>query len=144
MPNGRRSLTLSLFRETYAVLKLAPEESIPAWATRGELSSVTRTPDELSIVTQVDNLPPGEQLTQKWSAFKVHGPFAFTETGVLASLAKPLADAKIGIFVISTFDTDYLLVNADEVQKAANVLRAAGHVIADGDFTFQKTKGNSE
>ena len=65
----------------------------------------------------------------RWRAFKVHGPFALSEIGVLASLATPLADAQISIFVISTLDTDYLLVNAQQLRTAVDALQRAGHKI---------------
>jgi hypothetical protein len=55
------------------------------------------------------------------------GPFAFSETGVLSSFLDPLAEHGIGIFAISTFDTDYLLIEARFWEKASQVLRAAGH-----------------
>ena len=67
-----------------------------------------------------------------WSCFKLRGPFAFDEVGVLAAIAAPLAAAAIGIFVISTFDTDYLLVKTSDRARAMATLVAAGHAVASG------------
>lgn len=65
-----------------------------------------------------------------WRALKLHGPFAFDAVGILAALLAPLAQAGIGIFAVSTFDTDYLLVKAADLPRAMATLQAAGHVLA--------------
>jgi hypothetical protein len=62
-----------------------------------------------------------------WVALKLEGPFPFTMTGVLASFLQPLADAKIPIFAISTFDTDYVLIKRDDLPRTQGALSAAGH-----------------
>lgn len=126
-----RSLTLSLLRGRYTVLRFMSEAVVPAWAMRGDFFSVTHSKDELSVVTKVENLPIWETADSQWHALKVHGPFAFSAIGVLASLATPLAKDAIGIFVVSTFDTDYLLVQVDQMEKAIASLQAAGHKILD-------------
>lgn len=61
-----------------------------------------------------------------WSALKVHGPLDFGLTGVLSSMASPLAHAGIPIFVVSTFDTDYLLMKATNMENGLSVLREEG------------------
>jgi hypothetical protein len=60
----------------------------------------------------------------------VEGPLAFETTGVLAALSAPLAEAEIPIFVVSTFDTDYLLVKGEDLERACVALRGEGHIIA--------------
>jgi len=61
----------------------------------------------------------------------VQGPFALSEIGVLAALAAALADAKVSLFAISTFDTDYLLVSDESLNAAVAALRAGGHGVVD-------------
>jgi uncharacterized protein len=122
-----RSFTLSVLPEKYRILKFPPDSPMPAWAEAGEFFSVTRTSEELSIVTACKNVPAEVKVSGKWRALKVHGPFALDEVGVFALLAVPLASAGISIFVISTYDTDYLLVNAEQCDAAVSVLRNAGH-----------------
>jgi hypothetical protein len=126
-----RSLTLSPLHGRYTVLRFLPEGVVPAWTMRGEFFSVTRSKNELSVVTNAENLPIWQTADSQWHVLKVHGPFAFTEIGVLASRATPLAKDAIGIFVVSTFDTDYLLVQVDQMEKAIASLQAAGHKILD-------------
>jgi len=99
---------------------------IPSWATQGSFFSVTRTSQELSIIAAQSLTPADVQSQRGWRAFKVHGPFAFSETGVLSALAAPLAEAKIAVFVVSTFDTDYLLVASSDLEAAILALEGAG------------------
>jgi hypothetical protein len=62
-----------------------------------------------------------------WRAIKVAGPLDFSLTGILATLASPLAEAGISLFAVSTYDTDYVLVREVDLGRAQAVLRAAGH-----------------
>lgn len=91
---------------------------------------MSRTEDELSVVCREDRVPPGLRTDGGWSAFKLEGPFAFDETGILLSVIEPLSANGIGIFAVSTFDTDYLLVKTTDAAKARALLGAAGHSIA--------------
>jgi len=98
----------------------------------GGFFSVTRTADELSVVCREDEVPEGARSEGGWRVLKLEGPFEFSEVGVLASVTAPLAEAGVGIFALSTFDTDYLLVREDQVGSAAAALRGRGHEVADG------------
>lgn len=97
---------------------------------RGPFHAITRTPRELSIVCPEDLVPAGVRSEKGWRCLSLAGPIAFTETGVLSSLATPLAEAGIGIFVISTFDTDYVLVAVSRLEAAVRALEGAGHRIS--------------
>ena len=81
----------------------------------------------MSVVCPEQRVPEGARIEKGWVALKLEGPFPFSMTGVLASFLEPLAQAKIPIFAISTFDTDYVLVKNEDVQQAVGVLVAAGH-----------------
>jgi hypothetical protein len=109
-----------------AVCRLAPDAEIPLWA-RGAFVSITRTRDELSIVCDDEEVPEGIQAERGWRAFQVEGPIPFEVTGVAAALVGPLAEARISVFPIATFDTDYLLVKEEAFANAVAVLRRAGH-----------------
>ncbi len=122
-------LQLSVLAERFAIARLAPDAAIPRWATDGAFFSVTRTSDELSIITEEPRLPSGLASQTGWRALKVHGPFALSEIGVVASLAAPLARAGISLFVVSTFDTDYLLVASENLAAAVSALERAGHAV---------------
>jgi uncharacterized protein len=129
MAAATRRLELTLLAERFAISRLAADAAIPDWATRGSFFSVTRTGDELSVVTEISQVPVGVQSQPGWRVFKVHGPFVLSEIGVLSALAAPLAGAKISLFAVSTFDTDYLLVAAETLSAAIAALGRAGHTI---------------
>jgi hypothetical protein len=113
-----------------AVARLGPGEPVPEWASPGggaALHAVVRTAGELSVVCAVEAVPSGARAERGWRALAVTGPLDFGLTGVLATLAVPLAEAGVPIFAISTFDTDHLLVRAERLGEAVAALRAAGH-----------------
>jgi hypothetical protein len=129
MAAATRHLELTLLPERFAISRLAADAPIPQWATQGPFFSVTRTGDELSVVAELSRVPAGVQSQPGWRVLKVHGPFVLSEIGVLASLAAPLAEAKISLFAVSTFNTDYLLVASETLSAAIAALERAGHTI---------------
>ena len=125
------TLTLSLVPGILSICRLDPSTMIPDWVTGGTFFSISRTPDELSIVCLQDQVPDGIHADQGWRGLRVQGPLDFALTGILASLATPLAQAGISIFALSTFDTDYVLVKAVDLDHAVQVLRRQGHIVHD-------------
>jgi hypothetical protein len=115
--------------QTLAVCRLPPDASIPSWVA-GSFTSVTRTTEELSIVCDDDAVPDGVRCERGWKGWRVAGPIPFELTGIAAALVAPLAAARISVFLLATFDTDYLLVKSEVHDAAAAVLRAAGHELS--------------
>lgn len=124
-----KSIKLKILAQTYAIARLEPNSQIPAWADGEGFVSISRTDDELSIVCLEERVPDDVHKDAGWSCFKLLGPFAFGETGIVLSVIKPLSENGIGIFVVSTFDGDHLLVKADDLEKARALLTGAGHSI---------------
>lgn len=128
-------MQLSILPGRFAVCRLLPTRDVPDWVwTDRTLLSVTYTADELSIVCASDNVPDtpnGVQCERGWAAIKVKGPLDFALTGILASLATPLAEAGIALFALSTFDTDYLLVKENVLHRAKAVLEQQGHIFEE-------------
>jgi len=120
---------LIVLLETLAICRLDPDAAIPSWATAASPFSVTRTRDELSVVCPQALVPLGIRRESDWRCLRVAGTLDFSQVGILASLVGPLADAGISVFVVSTFDTDCLLVKQANLEKATVVLRQAGHTI---------------
>lgn len=120
--------SFSILPQNFAIARLAPNADLPnaVLASPGFLS-ITRTADELSIVCAEDAAAGLARVDKAWRAIKVQGPFAFDQTGVLASFLDPLAVAAIGIFAVSTFDTDYILVKSANLEAAVAALKGAGH-----------------
>ena len=132
MPVGR-PLSLSVLPYELAICRLPPDAGLPAWVDSTPFCSLTRTDEELSLVCPAYAIPPelpSDLLIERgWRALKVAGPLDFSMTGVLASLAFPLAQAGVSIFAISTYDTDYLLVRSDVLERAIQVLGESGHTV---------------
>lgn len=122
-------LDLSLLPSRYAICRLSPDANVPDWVWPGAFSSATRTREELSLICEESRVPPGFRAERSRRALRVHGPLDFALTGIIASLSAPLAAAGISIFVVSTFDTDYLLVHESTLEESILALEQAGHTI---------------
>jgi hypothetical protein len=123
-------LTLSLLPGRYAIVRLNPTVEPPAWALTGAFASVTRASEEVSVVCEEAQVPwdvPGDR---GWRILRLQGPFPLESVGVLAAVAGPLAEAGVSIFVVSTHDTDYVLVKEASVERALSALASCGHVVA--------------
>jgi hypothetical protein len=129
---GRRALELEELPGRLAICRLEQGSALPEWALRSPFLSVTRTADELSIVCEEARVPDPVRVERGWRGFRVAGTLDFALTGILASLASPLARAGVSLFAVSTFDTDYVLVREADWERAREVLGAAGHRFRTG------------
>ena len=125
-----KQISLSIVSGVFALCRLDPTSPVPNWVTPDGFISLVRTAEELSIVCAEQAVPPGVTCQRGWRGLKVVGPLDFALTGVLASLASPLAEAGVSIFAISTYDTDYLFIREEQLDTAIDALRRAGHAVA--------------
>lgn len=123
------SLTMKLLKGTYGVCWLEESKAIPEWAFEGEFFSITKTKDELSLVCLEENIPSGTKCQGDWRILKVQGPLDFSLVGILSSISGILARQKISVFVISTYDTDYILIKEENLSKAIDSLLNEGYNI---------------
>lgn len=126
-----KTLRLTIVPGRFAVCRFGPQEPIPSRVAGASFVSITRTADELSIVCAEAVAPEGGRTERGWKCIAVQGPIPFTATGILASLLVPLAEAAVGIFAISTFDTDYILLKEGQLGEALAALKEAGHEFGD-------------
>lgn len=119
-------MKLAWLDDRLTICRLPPHEPWPDWLPNQGLVACVRTADELSVVCRTSAVPSGIQQERGWRAFRVVGVLEFSQTGILSSLAAPLAEAGISIFAMSTFDTDYLLVREQDVERASGALGSAG------------------
>jgi hypothetical protein len=124
-----RKVILTALGDRYAVCRLDPGAEMPQPRRSDGFISITRTDEELSVVCREELTPATARCEKGWRCLKVEGPLDFSEIGIVASLAGPLAAAGISIFVISTYETDYLLVKDDKLAEATRILARAGHTI---------------
>ncbi|HXH31109.1 MAG TPA: ACT domain-containing protein [Bacteriovoracaceae bacterium] len=122
-------MRLQILGQTFAVCKLDEKLKILDWAQSGDFFSISRTASELSIVCEENNVPKEVNSERGWKILKVEGTLDFNLTGILVSIAEPLAKAKISIFAVSTFDTDYILVKATDLSLASETLTSKGFVV---------------
>ena len=115
--------------ELYAVVRLDPDSDLPDWLRGGSFWSATRSDSELSLVCREADVPAEASAERGWCALEVAGPLDFSLTGVVASLCSPLAEAEVPIFVLSTFETDYLLVREHDLYRSVEALVEAGHEV---------------
>jgi hypothetical protein len=125
----QRQLQLSLLKDKYGICTLPNTAPIPDWALTQSLASITRTEKELTIVCRLEILPSQYQSGPNWRCFKIDGSFDLNQIGVISSISSPLADAGISIYVISTYDTDYFLIQEQNLEKTISALSNSGHSI---------------
>jgi len=121
------ALRLECLKKQFVIHRLPATAPIPEMVLKSVYYWIGKSDEELSIVCESDIAVPSAQHSEIWSCFKVCGPLDLSMTGVLAGLTAVLRDAKISIFALSTFDTDYILVKSDVFPAAQNALRAAGY-----------------
>ena len=93
---------------------------------------IGKTDEELSLVIPTEETPA--ETTERddgWRAFRIQGVLDFSLIGILSKISGLLADAKIGIFAVSTYNTDYVLVKKENYDQALAVLADAGYQIVD-------------
>jgi hypothetical protein len=122
---------LTILKDQYAICRFEPTLPTPMWATGGPFVSITRTDEELSIVCPESALPavgvPGAELG--WAGIKIVGPLDFGLTGIIAELTSVLAAIGITVFVVATYDTDYVFVRHESLDRAKRALTLEGYTI---------------
>ena len=123
-------LSLQLLPEALSVCKVA---DLAGFDLTAGLCFVGRTDSELSLVCETGRVPERALAREDgWRAFRVAGTLPFSLTGILSGIAAPLAAAKVGIFAVSTYDTDYILVKAENLGPAMDALTRAGYEFCRG------------
>ncbi len=113
-----------------------PAGEEPDWDWRaGPLASITFTDSETSVVCAFDTVPEAVVRQGPLTGFEIAGPLDFTTTGVLSGLLEPLARRGISILALSTYDTDWILVDAHRAEDATTTWRRIGHTVAPARLT---------
>lgn len=123
---------LRVLPDRLAVCRLDPDAPWPQPPAGRSFFAATRTDSETSVVCAEDAVPAGAKVETDWRALEVAGPLDFSMVGVMAALTAPLADVEVSVFVVSTYDTDYVLVHAAALERAVAALRSAGHAVHAG------------
>ncbi len=127
-------INLTVTDGLYGIIKLPPDATIPQWALEAAFSSITRTNDELSIVADIACVPSDVDTDAGWRMLKIDGVLDFSLVGIIARISSYLAEASISVFVISTYNTDYILIKKENLDKAVHTLKENGYgIINEGD-----------
>ncbi|QQE64745.1 hypothetical protein GFS31_14260 [Leptolyngbya sp. BL0902] len=121
------ALTLAIVEGTFAIHRLAPTAEVPPEILHQAIFSVMRTPQELSLLVREEVPIVADKTELGWRGMVIQGPLNFGMTGVLSAISNVLAAAQVSIFALSTYDTDYIFVKADQLESACNALRRAGY-----------------
>ena len=126
-------MNLIELKHKYSIYKFRDESALPDWIYSSAFYSITKTPDEVSVVAlQVDPAPKDILCNSDWRILKMAGPLDLSLTGIIADISGTLRDKNIPIFTISTYYTDYILVKENDLEKAIIALKDKGHYISTG------------
>ncbi|HZI84330.1 MAG TPA: ACT domain-containing protein [Casimicrobiaceae bacterium] len=129
-----KRLSLTLLPDSIAICRLEPQAAVPEWVTSAPWWSMTRTTDEFSIVCAERCVPEGIVASRGWRALRFAGPLPLDQTGILASVTTPLAAARVSVFALATYDTDYVLIPAAQRAAAIEALERAGHSVGSAGY----------
>lgn len=122
-------MKLKLYFEKYAICRLGKNEKIPSWINTEKFYSITKTQEELSIVCLDENIDENIKCERDWRILKIQGPLDFSLVGILSKISTLLAQNNISIFVVSTYDTDYILVKEANIEKTIKLMIENGYDI---------------
>lgn len=126
-----KNLKLKVLKDTFSIHRMSANSDIPSQVYQSEFFAITKTDEELSIVCSSSIKIQAEMSNNGWSCLKVLGPLDFALTGILAKLSAVLAESKISIFALSTYDTDYILVETLNLSRAKRTLAASEYIIEE-------------
>ena len=122
---------LKILNGQFSIHRLSIDSEIPRQIHESEFYSIVKTSEELSIVCDSLIHLTAEKSSHGWMCIKFVGPLEFSLTGILSGISKVLADSNISIFALSTYNTDYVLVESVNIQEAKQSLKIAGYTFED-------------
>ncbi len=122
---------LILMNYRLAACRLDPWQPPPQWALTSPFFSITRSADELSVICDERDVPPGQEARTGIAALRLANSSNHDEAGILAPLLVALAQSDVSVLVVSTYDTDFILIPADRLAEARAALGEAGHEVED-------------
>ena len=95
-----------------------------------EFYFIGKTDEEISLVCETKDTPAKTiEREDGWKCFRIEGVLEFSLVGILSKISGILAESNIGIFAVSTYNTDYILVKSENYEAAMNSLKAAGYTV---------------
>ena len=122
-------MVIELLDNEYSIYRLNPKDIIDNRLIGKDFISITKTDDEISIVTVSGTLKHFEKEEGCWKMLKINGILEFSMVGIISKISTLLATQGISIFVISTYNTDYIMVKKDKIEITINILEQNGYII---------------
>ncbi len=118
---------IKLIDGTFTICKIIDLQDVPL---NDDFCFVAKTDEEISLVCRTEHVPSSTiEREDGWKALRIQGQMEFSLVGVLAKITKTIAEENIGVFAISTFNTDYILTKELDFEKAVLALQQNGYVI---------------
>ena len=114
--------------DIYTIYQINDSKRIPDLILESEFYSITKTKEEISIVTNCDFNFEELKSVKDWCGFKIEGVLDFSMIGIINEITKPLKENKISVFIISTFNTDYIFVKKESFQKANDIFKKTDNI----------------
>ena len=127
-------MILELLDKEYSVYRLNAKDKIDNKIIGKDFISITKTEDEISIVAVSGTLEYFEKKEDCWKVFKISGILDFNMIGIISKISTILANQGISIFVISTYNTDYMLIKKDKLEKTIKILEQNSYEIKKSGF----------
>ena len=124
-------MRLRLLQEVFGILKLEPPQPFPDWLAAVTPFFLAQTEDEYSIICPQQIIPTNETVSRDWHCLRVDGDLEFDEVGVVARVSRPLADAGLSIFLVSTHDRDYVFFQENKRSEVVEIYRSLGWIVAE-------------
>ena len=117
-------------KRIYCKLTVCKVTEVSSINFRARLEFIGKTDEEVSLVCKTEDTPINTiEREDGWRGFRIQGVLDFSLIGILSKLSGILAEHKIGIFAVSTYNTDYILVKEENFERALNVLAAEGYTV---------------
>lgn len=120
-------MELKIINQNFTICKM---ENLSKIDYSDEICFISKTDEELSLVCSSDRVPENAiECDHGWKAFRVRGVLDFSLIGILSRITTILAENSIGIFAVSTYNTDYILTKSDSFDRAMAVLKLNGYEV---------------
>ena len=124
-------MNLIVLAKKYSIYRFNNDCVLPDWIYLSDFYSITKTKDELSVITiQTKLISENIACNKDWRILKIVGPLDFSLTGIIADISNILKEKKISIFTISTYDTDYIMVKQKDLNIGIKALKNKGYKIS--------------
>jgi hypothetical protein len=121
-------ITLIPLDGNFTIFQVSDYSKIPLEIFKSEFYSITSTGEELSVVTDCTKRFPDTKSSEGWKGFRVEGILDFSLVGIINEITRPLKDNKIPVFVISTYNTDYIFVRSEFFERSLQIFKGTDNI----------------